>query len=157
MGRLKMVGFNVESRELSLMQNTFIEASAGTGKTYAIITWILRLLIEKGLKIDQILVVTFTRLATLELKKRIRETIWSTYLLIEEDGALPDYLIPYVETEEGRISVQRILKAALAFMEDAKVMTIHSFAAYLINQYKNCDEHVAEASLASKEQLHTIM
>ncbi|MBW2738865.1 MAG: UvrD-helicase domain-containing protein, partial [Deltaproteobacteria bacterium] len=36
-----------------------IEASAGTGKTYAITGLLLRLILEKGMLIDQILVVVF--------------------------------------------------------------------------------------------------
>ena len=45
-----------------------IEASAGTGKTYAIAMLVLRFVVEHGLTIDQLLVVTFTKAATEELK-----------------------------------------------------------------------------------------
>jgi len=49
-----------------------IEASAGTGKTYAICGLFVRLVLEKKLSVDKILVVTFTEAATAELKERIR-------------------------------------------------------------------------------------
>jgi len=52
-----------------------IEASAGTGKTYTIAGLYLRLLLEKRLSVDQILVVTFTVAATEELRARIRRRI----------------------------------------------------------------------------------
>jgi exodeoxyribonuclease V beta subunit len=56
-----------------------IEASAGTGKTYNIANLYLRLLLgdenRAPLTVDQILVVTFTRAATSELRGRIREKI----------------------------------------------------------------------------------
>ena len=52
-----------------------IEASAGTGKTFTITGIFVRLLIEKGLTVDQILVVTFTEAATNELKERIRNKL----------------------------------------------------------------------------------
>ena len=52
-----------------------IEASAGTGKTYAITGLFLRLILEKGLLVDQILVVTFTKAATGELKEKIRNIL----------------------------------------------------------------------------------
>ena len=55
-----------------------IEASAGTGKTYNIQNLAVRLIVEKGLKIDQILIVTFTRMATAELCDRIRKIIQSS-------------------------------------------------------------------------------
>ena len=52
-----------------------IEAGAGTGKTYTIESLFLRLIIEKKLAVDQILVVTFTKAATEELKGRIRNKL----------------------------------------------------------------------------------
>jgi len=45
---------------IPLTGTSLIEASAGTGKTYTITTIFLRLLLEKKVGIDQILVVTFT-------------------------------------------------------------------------------------------------
>src|SRR5438045_9306207 len=54
---------------------TVIEASAGTGKTTTISAIVLRLLAEQGVPIEQILVTTYTELATAELRGRIRETI----------------------------------------------------------------------------------
>ena len=46
-----------------------IEASAGTGKTWNICALYVRLLLEKKLAADQILVVTFTKAATAELAR----------------------------------------------------------------------------------------
>ena len=54
---------------------TFIEASAGTGKTHALTTIAARLVVEEGWPIDRILVVTFTRAAAAELRERIRRII----------------------------------------------------------------------------------
>ena len=48
-----------------------IEASAGTGKTWTICELYLRLLLERKLSVQQILVVTFTNAATAELRDRI--------------------------------------------------------------------------------------
>ena len=52
-----------------------IEASAGTGKTYTLAELYLRLILEQGLTVDQILVVTYTRAATEELRDRLREKL----------------------------------------------------------------------------------
>ena len=49
-----------------------IEASAGTGKTWNICALYVRLVLEKALTVEQILVVTFTNAATAELRERIR-------------------------------------------------------------------------------------
>ena len=54
---------------------TFIEASAGTGKTRALTTLVARLVIEEDRQLDEILVVTFTRAATAELRDRIRRVL----------------------------------------------------------------------------------
>ena len=54
---------------------TVIEASAGTGKTTTISAIVLRLLTEEGIPIEQILVTTYTELATAELRSRIRDTM----------------------------------------------------------------------------------
>ena len=62
--------------DISLDSHLLIEASAGTGKTYAIEHIVLNLLLnEKINSFDEILVVTFTEKATSELKERIRDRI----------------------------------------------------------------------------------
>ena len=52
-----------------------IEASAGTGKTYNITRLYLRLLLEKKLTVKEILVMTFTKAATEEIKGRVAATL----------------------------------------------------------------------------------
>jgi exodeoxyribonuclease V beta subunit len=60
---------------LPLTGTRLIEASAGTGKTFTLATLVTRLVVEKHLRIGQILAVTFTEAATQELRKRIRERL----------------------------------------------------------------------------------
>ncbi|WP_036501069.1 UvrD-helicase domain-containing protein, partial [Nocardia aobensis] len=52
---------------------TVLEASAGTGKTYAIVGLAVRFVAEGLVDISQLLLVTFTRAATQELRERTRE------------------------------------------------------------------------------------
>jgi len=66
--------FDAATTEL-LQGINLIEASAGTGKTYAIAMLVLRFVVEQELTIDQILVVTFTKAATEELKDRVRSRL----------------------------------------------------------------------------------
>ena len=54
-----------------------VEASAGTGKTFAIAMLVLRFVAEYGFPLQGILVVTFTKAATEELKERIRARLAS--------------------------------------------------------------------------------
>ncbi|MCL2155986.1 MAG: UvrD-helicase domain-containing protein, partial [Leptospirales bacterium] len=61
--------------ESPISGSCLIEASAGTGKTYALSIIYLRLIVEKKLKIEDILVVTFTIAATAELRQKIRDRL----------------------------------------------------------------------------------
>jgi exodeoxyribonuclease V beta subunit len=55
---------------------TVLEASAGTGKTYTIAALAARYVAE-GIALDRLLLVTFTRIATGELRERVRERLVS--------------------------------------------------------------------------------
>jgi exodeoxyribonuclease V beta subunit len=57
------------------MAHQFIEASAGTGKTYTIEQKVLELVEKENMPLKEILIVTFTNAATFELKERIRKTL----------------------------------------------------------------------------------
>lgn len=73
--------FDVLDPSVDIQRNYLLEASAGTGKTFAIENIYVRLLQEPfrggpdGLTIDQIGVMTFTKAAARDLKKRIRSII----------------------------------------------------------------------------------
>jgi exodeoxyribonuclease V beta subunit len=56
---------------------TVLEASAGTGKTYTIAARAARYVAD-GVPLDKLLLVTFTRMATGELRDRVRERLVST-------------------------------------------------------------------------------
>lgn len=58
-----------------LKDSNLIEASAGTGKTYSIAIMALRLVIEHDVRIQEILMVTFTEAAVAELELRVRAFI----------------------------------------------------------------------------------
>ena len=53
---------------------TVLEASAGTGKTYAITALAARYVAE-GMPLERLLLMTFTRIATGELRERVRERL----------------------------------------------------------------------------------
>ncbi|MEA2267008.1 MAG: exodeoxyribonuclease beta subunit, partial [Solirubrobacteraceae bacterium] len=53
---------------------TVLEASAGTGKTYTIAALAARYVAE-GVPLERLLLVTFTRMATGELRERVRERL----------------------------------------------------------------------------------
>ena len=56
---------------------TVLEASAGTGKTYTIAALTARAIAEGAAELNQLLLVTFGRMATNELRLRVRERLVS--------------------------------------------------------------------------------
>jgi exodeoxyribonuclease V beta subunit len=109
-----------------------VEASAGTGKTWNICGLYLRLLLERELPVESLLVVTFTKAATAELSGRIRERIAETLRVLE--GAAPgaDPFVPQlIDTVQARgIDAERMthrLRHALQTFDEAAIFTIHGF------------------------------
>lgn len=70
---------NYENSQLKILNSTskniLVSASAGSGKTTIMIEKIKRLLIEKKVDINSLLVVTFTVLAATEMKQRLIDSI----------------------------------------------------------------------------------
>ena len=54
---------------------TVLEASAGTGKTFALAGLVTRYIAEGAATLDQMLLITFSRAATQELRDRVRRQI----------------------------------------------------------------------------------
>ncbi|UUX94246.1 exodeoxyribonuclease V subunit beta [Aquabacterium sp. J223] len=111
-----------------------IEASAGTGKTWNLCGLVLRLLLERGLPVEQVLVVTFTNAATAELHERIRGRIAQTSKALRGDTRCADDpfvagLLRRLRDELGLADAllgQR-LDAALQTFDEAAILTIHGF------------------------------
>ncbi len=128
--------FNPVSSELLQCIN-LIEASAGTGKTYTIAMLVLRLVVEKQLDIKQILVVTFTKAATEELKERIRQRLSETRLSLvnqqpNSDSNIQDWLDTLTLPAEQII--QR-LNLALLDIDQAGIFTIHGFCQRILSEH----------------------
>ena len=64
---------------INLEKDGIIEASAGTGKTYTIQETVKEILSLGKAKTEEILILTFTEKATIELKKRIKERFRKRY------------------------------------------------------------------------------
>ncbi len=127
---------------------TLIEASAGTGKTYNIQHLYLRFVLEKGFTPDRILVVTFSREATAELKQRIGANLASAEsILLEhyrEDGSgnvtadVDQTLVLLLEMAlklNGYTEVLRRVQFAVRAMDEAAIQTIHGFCLSLLGDY----------------------
>lgn len=116
-----------------------IEASAGTGKTYALSNIYLRHLLEKKRQVDQILVVTFTKAATQELRERIRQSIQVLRQLFQASirgeslapNADPTLLALLERSENHHADLYHLLLAERQ-MDQAEIYTIHGFCQQLL-------------------------
>lgn len=116
---------------------TLVEASAGTGKTFAITRLLLRLLLERKVEsLSQILVVTFTVKATQELVTRIRETlraadqIWSDTPPAKTAKNADIFTLREQYGDAGR----GIIAEAFASLDDLAVSTIHGFCQRVLTE-----------------------
>ncbi|MEI4269711.1 MAG: exodeoxyribonuclease V subunit beta, partial [Candidatus Dasytiphilus stammeri] len=121
---------------LSLYGKILIEASAGTGKTYTISILYLRLLLglrqpghkSTPLTVEEILVVTFTEAATLELKNIIRKNIHDLRIACvwkKSDNA--DLMGILSQIDDLRQATALLLIAELNIETTGSIYTIHSF------------------------------
>lgn len=129
---------------------SLIEASAGTGKTHTMASLYIRLLLQAGenqfpqaLSVEQILMVTFTEMATQELRERIRERIYHTKILLQQYQkdkdinllSKEDFLRELIPTlSDLDLAIQR-LTLAEQNMDLAAIYTIHGFCHRVLVQY----------------------
>ena len=114
-----------------------IEASAGTGKTYSIGLLVLRLILERNLPIERILITTFNERAGKEIKERIGRFLYEAQRYLDNpnlDSSLAEILQkenPAAGWEEKKNRIRR----ALLNLDKASISTIHSFCNKILNQY----------------------
>src|SRR6476661_1160100 len=104
-----MSAFELNHEQLAAVEaggEVFVSAGAGTGKTAVLVERVVRAVCDRGIDVDSILVITYTRRAAGELRTRIR-------------AALAD---------RGRHDLAREL-------DGAWISTIHGFCARLLRAY----------------------
>jgi ATP-dependent exoDNAse (exonuclease V) beta subunit len=104
-----MSAYELNQQQLTAVEaggEVFVSAGAGTGKTAVLVERVVRAVTERGLDVDSILVITYTRRAAGELRTRIRAAL----------------------AERGRHDLAREL-------DGAWISTIHGFCARLLRAY----------------------
>ncbi|MGE5255769.1 MAG: UvrD-helicase domain-containing protein, partial [Hyphomicrobiales bacterium] len=118
---------------------SLIEAAAGTGKTYTIEGLYLRLVLEKQMPVEQILVVTFTRAATAELRDRIYKRLARARNAFAGTPVVDDELLDHLTAHyPSRSQADRLLRQALMDFDRAAIFTIHGFCQRVL--YENAFE-----------------
>jgi len=124
--------------ELELHGSTLIEASAGTGKTYTITTLFLRLLLEKQVSIDKILIVTFTIAATDELRIKLGDRLNLAYHWLKQPDAVDpecDETLAKLVAEHRSPQSVSLLGDAVARLEDLSVFTIDALCLRVLEEF----------------------
>ncbi len=111
-----------------------IEASAGTGKTYAIAGLFLRLIVEKRMAPSDILVVTYTVAATEELRDRIRKMIREALDVLSGKATEKPFLADFAGGLADRKDARDRLREALRGFDEAPIFTIHSFCRRMLSE-----------------------
>lgn len=156
---VKILTFPFESQQL-------IEASAGTGKTWTIAALYVRLVLERNLMPENILVVTFTEAATSELKSRIQKRLLETadYFLDSQENSgdvfLQDLITNY-NSEELRVKCAKYLRLASQNIDNAAIYTIHSWCKKILDEYSLYSNGFGEINLldeaSNKQQLFNVI
>jgi len=130
---------------------TVLEASAGTGKTYTIAALATRYVAE-GTPLDRLLLITFTRMATGELRDRVRERLvgceqqLSRILAGAPDTGADPVVTLLASGDAADVALRRDrLARAVADFDAATIATTHGF----------CQEVLAELSTVGDLDLQT--
>ena len=117
-----------ELKDFEPSKNLFIEASAGTGKTYTIQLMVAKL-IARGVPLKKILIVTYTEKAAGELKDRIRKKIAKVLQTGRIDENATE-LLP----EETNLD-HNVFEKAYRDVDNAAIFTIHSFCQKALKEH----------------------
>ncbi len=138
-------------------RNALIEASAGTGKTWALTARILRLLLE-GAPPDSILAITFTRAAAAEIRSRLMQRLaeWPSLDDSELTAQLQELQAPLSDPEILRRA--RELFEQVQFAErDLHISTFHSFFLDLLKQFSLEARVPVDFQVPAKEQVSEML
>ena len=117
---------------------TLLEASAGTGKTWTIGALVTRYVAEGHALLEQMLVVTFGRAASQELRERVRAQLVEAERALAGDDVLPaqprsDLLDLLLDCDDDeRRTRHRRVSEALASFDAATIATTHQFCSMVL-------------------------
>ena len=116
---------------------TVLEASAGTGKTFTIAALAVRYVAEGHALLNELLLVTFGRAATRELRERVRERLVGVEQALADPGSARtdgDSLVRLLAdgTDEDVALRRHRIAVALADFDAATIDTTHAFCQHML-------------------------
>lgn len=96
-------------------KSTYLSASAGSGKTRALVKRYLDLIIESGIQIDQAVAITFTDKAAAEMKQRVMRSL--------------------AEAVRRSMDADALFKKIIRGRQELRISTIHSFCMSILKRH----------------------
>jgi exodeoxyribonuclease V beta subunit len=116
---------------------TLLEASAGTGKTWTIGALVTRFVAEGEALLEQMLVVTFGRAASQELRERVRAQLVTAEAALSDPDAVtdPDDLVRLLlDADEAELDRRHArVREALVTFDAATIATTHQFCSMVLD------------------------
>lgn len=106
----------------------FVEAGAGSGKTFLLVQRLITLLIDEDVPLSKLAAITFTEKAAEELVNRLRAALTE----VEQTGQLE---VPGAHREFTAADARDRARRALGDLPGAAIETLHSFCLRLISMY----------------------
>ena len=129
---------------------TVLEASAGTGKTFTLAALVTRYVAEGVATLDEMLLITFSRAATRELRERVRAQLLQALEALDTPaGPVPNELVAYLldaPSDELTLRANR-LRHALAGFDSATIATTHQFCHVVLKSLGVAGDDDAEVTL----------
>ncbi|WP_083518682.1 UvrD-helicase domain-containing protein [Serinicoccus chungangensis] len=128
-----------------------LEASAGTGKTWTIAALVTRYVAEGVVTLPEMLVVTFGRAASQELRARVREQLVAAERALADPptgGGDDDLVTLLLDADEQERTVRRRrLRTALSDIDAATIATTHQFCQQVLRSLGVAGTADADAEL----------
>jgi ATP-dependent helicase/nuclease subunit A len=114
--------------------NASVSASAGSGKTWLLVSRIIRLLLA-GAKPDTILAITFTRKAAIEMSERLMSRLYE--FAVADEAAVIDMLTDIgMHAEQADVELARSLYESLLGSNQAvTITTFHAFSQQILRRF----------------------
>ncbi|WP_374668127.1 UvrD-helicase domain-containing protein [Acinetobacter sp.] len=154
-------------RSMNFQGLHWIEASAGTGKTFTLSSLMVRILLEKYMP-RQVIATTFTRKAAAELKSRIRQRLYNMLQLLDSlRTELPSNIEARAKAEKDELvqvvleqNAQQIgyacerLQLVLDQLDELFVGTLDSFSQTLLREFAFESGKIERADITNDDKLY---
>ena len=115
-------------------QNAVVHAAAGTGKTWLLVSRIIRLLLQ-GASPGSILAITFTRKAAAEMHIRLRQRLLAMCEANDDQLTILLHAIGAAGTPDERRRARTLYEELLTDPHDLRATTFHAFCQELLSRF----------------------